>query len=167
MSIISGFNHQKPGDNKKPMIYNDGDSTYVLNRTIGADGNPVYYGVGPLGRYVEFSTDGVKTETIPSITITPYLDSGRKYLAIKNNSNYDVVLGSDVANIRYDDADHPYLTCFISRIEEPNFALVGFGVSNDHMVFINFRASDVVPANSSVNARVNAEKQYDLSSLVV
>lgn len=56
--MVSGFNHNKIGDNKKPMIYNNGEDTLVLNRgTVG--GRVVYYGVDGNGAPVIFDEHGL------------------------------------------------------------------------------------------------------------
>lgn len=98
MDIVSGFNHQKSGDNKKPLIYNEGENTYVLNRAVRPDGKVYYYGTDNEGRPI-YLLDGdsrVTKHTPPTVIITLTVDPEVTKANIVTNADYPVDLVNDV-----------------------------------------------------------------------
>lgn len=171
MDIVSGFNHQKPGDNKKPLIFNEGENTYVLNRTAGPDGKALYYGIGRFGSYVEYSNDGVKTELFPAIIITGFYNNigqSLQRLTIYNDSDYDIDLTSDMVDVEYVANDlYSCQMCVLKYFGADNYQLVAFDVVDEHLVTMTFKCSGVIPAGEAIECVFVDEFQYDLSSIRV
>lgn len=168
MDIVSGFNHQNPGDNDKPMIYHEGEDTYVLNKTVGSGGQPVYYGVGRFGRSVEYSAGGLNVLPEPSILIKATYDTAGlaiKQLIITNTSDHDINLGTDRFSVRYETNNYVCPVCIMTRTETRRYSIVAFDLTGDHIAMVAFRSGTVVKANDSIPCDVMEQKQYDISSL--
>lgn len=170
MDIVSGFNHQKPGDNNKPMIYHEGKDTYVLNKTARTDGQPLYYGVGKFGRYIELSNGEIVDVSVPVITIRGLYDPSTQAIAalyINTDSDYDVNLKYDKFSVVYNAA--PLYTCPLCILNKvlDTYALVAFDASGDHIFNVTFKCADVVPSAGRIKAEVISDHHHDISSLAL
>lgn len=168
MDIVSGFNHQNPGDNDKPMIYHEGEDTYVLNKTTGTEGQPLYYGVDRFGRHVEYSAGEMNVPPEPSIVIRATYDTAGlaiRQLTINNTSDREIDLGVDRFSVRYETNNYVYPVCIMTQTKTTRYSIVAFDLTGDHIAMVAFRCGTVVKANDGLPCDVMEQKQYDISSL--
>lgn len=168
MDIVSGFNHQNPGDNDKPMIYHEGEDTYVLNKTAGSGGQPVYYGVGRFGRSVEYSAGGLNVLPEPSIVITATYDTAgliTRPLLITNTSDHEIKLGVDRFSVRYETNNYVFPVCIMTQTEPRRYSIVAFDLTGNHIAMVTFASGSGIKPNGEMPGDAIEQRLYDISSL--
>lgn len=91
--MVSGFNHNKIGDNEKPMIYNEHCETLVLNRGM-VGGRVVYYGVDGNGVPVIFDEHGLNHAEPTIIEVSVESDVECSISMISGERDVDLFSGS-------------------------------------------------------------------------
>lgn len=170
MDIVSGFNHQKPGDNDKPIIYHEGEDTYVLNKTTGTGGRPLYYGVGRFGRPVEYSSGVLNVLPKPVILIRATYDTAGtaiRELLISNYSDHEINLEVDHFSVRYETNNYIFPVCIMAQTDVRRYSIVAFDPTGNHIAMVAFRGPTVIKPNDSIPCDATAHKQYDISSLMM
>lgn len=176
MDIVSGFNHQKPGDNKKPLIFNEGENTYVLNRAVRPDGTVYYYGTDNEGRPI-YLLDGysrVIKHTPPAVIITLTVDQEVTKANIVTNADYPVDLVNDVYEFNVvvpGIAFGPYKVNTKYLPDYETFVIyIGFASIEDETLILcelQLRPLEPILPNDIVEAAIVGSGRYDITSIRV
>lgn len=176
MDIVSGFNHQKPGDNKKPLIFNEGENTYVLNRAVRPDGKVYYYGTDNEGRPIHLLEGYSKTfkHTPPAVIIQLTVEQEVTAATIITNADYPVDLVNDAYEFNVvvpGFALGPYKvnTTYIPLHEEFHIYIGFASIEDETLILCELQLRPLAPIrpNDVVEAAVVNGNRYDLTSIRV